>query len=127
MTDVHELPSKRSLATESDTLLCSILSRLGLVLRDENMRLEAGVTEDHSAFIMSKNQVLRELMAMQRTVQVKFLAPDMQELLVSTRALVDRNYQLLKMQVVALTDVTAFLTQAAVSEQGDGTYTRERQ
>jgi hypothetical protein len=120
------LPVK-SQAHDSEVLLGQILERLMNILKDENSKLEAGVTEDHGIFIMSKNLVLRELMSMQRTIQVRSLPQDMLDLLVATRTLVDRNNQLLKMQVIALSDVTSFLTQAAVSEQGDGTYTRERQ
>ena len=54
---------------DSEVLLAQILDRLCNILRDENSRLETGVTEDHGVFIMSKNLVLRELMAMQRTIR----------------------------------------------------------
>lgn len=112
---------------EPESLLSNILMRLGTALVDENHALESGVNQDHNSFIMSKNQLLRELMAMQTTVSAKSLAPDLLELMRATRKLVDRNHQLLKLQVAALNDVTTYLTQAAVSEQGDGTYTREQQ
>jgi hypothetical protein len=127
MDSLQIAPPVKSQAHDSDVLLGQILERLMNILKDENSKLEAGVTEDHGIFIMSKNLVLRELMSMQRTIQVRSLPQDMLDLLVATRTLVDRNNQLLKMQVIALSDVTSFLTQAAVSEQGDGTYTRERQ
>jgi hypothetical protein len=112
---------------ESESLLSNILARLGAALVEENHALESGAGHDHNGFIMSKNQLLRELMAMQTTVSAKSLAPDLLELMRATRKLVDRNHQLLKLQVTALNDVTTYLTQAAVSEQGDGTYTREHQ
>ena len=111
----------------SDSLLSNILARLGTALLEENRCLESGAGQDHNSFIMSKNQLLRELMAMQTTVSAKSLAPDLLELMRATRKLVDRNHQLLKLQVTALNDVTTYLTQAAVTEQGDGTYSREHQ
>ena len=112
---------------ETENLLGGILSRLSSLLLEENRSLEAGVGSDHSNYIISKNQVLRELMSLQRTIQMQSLAPALLDRLRETRKLVDRNHHLLKLQVAALNDVTSFLTQVAVAEQGDGTYTRKRQ
>jgi hypothetical protein len=120
-----ETVAKPTGATEN--LLSGILDRLSGLLLEENQSIELGLGSNHSNYIVSKNQVLRELMALQRNIQIKSLTPAVLEQLKETRVLVDRNHHLLKLQVSALNDVTSFLTQVAISEQGDGTYTRERQ
>jgi hypothetical protein len=127
MTNIHESEISSKPTVETENLLGGILSRLSNLLLEENSNLEAGVGSDHSNYIISKNQVLRELMSLQRTIQMQSLAPALLERLRETRRLVDRNHHLLKLQVAALNDVTSFLTQVAVAEQGDGTYTRKRQ
>jgi hypothetical protein len=127
MTNTSELVSSKMRETEVENLLESTLVKLSEMLEQENERLESGVGTDHTIFITSKNQVLRELMAIQRTVHVSSLTPDMAQQLKATRKLVDRNHQLLKLQVSALNDVTTFLTQTAIAEQSDGTYTRDHQ
>ena len=127
MTNKLDIDVSSKPTAETENLLGGILSRLSSLLLEENSNLEAGVGSDHSNFIISKNQVLRELMALQRTIHMQSLAPAMLERLRETRRLVDRNHHLLKLQVAALNDVTSFLTQVAVAEQGDGTYTRKRQ
>jgi hypothetical protein len=127
MTNTLDFEISSKPTAESENLLGGILSRLNNLLLEENNNLEAGVSSDHSNYIISKNQVLRELMSLQRTIQMQSLAPALLERLRETRKLVDRNHHLLKLQVAALNDVTSFLTQVAVAEQGDGTYTRKRQ
>jgi hypothetical protein len=107
--------------------LSTVLLRLAKALADENQHLESGDAADHSTFIIMKNQILKELMAMQTALPVSSLAHETVEQLRATRKLVDRNHQLLKLQVSALNDVTSFLTKAAISEQEDGTYNRNQQ
>jgi hypothetical protein len=111
----------------SSHALSGILERLAAVLRQENHVLESAVETDHSQFIVAKNQALRDLMMLQRTIQLDSLPPAIEEMARELRALVDRNGQLLKLQVAALNDLTSFLTQTVISDQGDGTYTRECQ
>jgi hypothetical protein len=127
MTNSFDTEISSKPTAETENLLGGILTRLSDLLLEENSNLEAGVSSDHSNYIISKNQVLRELMSLQRTIQMQSLAPAMLDRLRETRKLVDRNHHLLKLQVAALNDVTSFLTQVAVAEQGDGTYTRKRQ
>lgn len=127
MTNNPELTLPTMRATEAESLLESTLAKLSEVLKQENECLELGVGSDHGAYITPKNQVLRELMAIQRTVQPSSLSSGIIEQLRATRQLVDRNHQLLKLQVSALNEVTNFLTQTAIAEQGDGTYTRDHQ
>ena len=127
MTNVVEMEVLTQRTVETENALGNVLTRLTSVLEEENRHLESGVAADHANYITSKNQVLRELMAMQRTIQFKTLPTETFQKLKLTRKLVDRNHHLLKLQVSALNEVTSFLTQSAISEQGDGTYTRERQ
>jgi hypothetical protein len=107
--------------------LSTVLTRLSQVLREENARLEAALETDHTNYIAAKNQALRELMVMQRSRQLDGLSAEATESLRDVRKLVDRNSQLLKLQVTAMTDLTSFLTQSAISDSSDGTYTREQQ
>jgi hypothetical protein len=127
MTITHDIETVAKPTGATENLLSGILDRLSGLLLEENQILESGLGSDHSNYIVSKNQALRELMALQRNIQLKSLTPALLEQLKETRELVDRNHHLLKLQVSALNDVTSFLTQVAISEQGDGTYTRERQ
>jgi hypothetical protein len=122
-------PAKQT--TQQDGLienpLSTVLTRLSQVLREENARLEAALETDHTNYIAAKNQALRELMVMQRSRQLDGLSAEATESLRDVRKLVDRNSQLLKLQVTAMTDLTSFLTQSAISDSSDGTYTREQQ
>jgi hypothetical protein len=127
MTITPEIETVAKPTGATENLLSGILDRLSGLLLEENQSIELGLGSNHSNYIVSKNQVLRELMALQRNIQLKSLTPAVLEQLKETRELVDRNHHLLKLQVSALNDVTSFLTQVAISEQGDGTYTRERQ
>jgi hypothetical protein len=127
MTITPEIETVAKPTGATENLLSGILDRLSGLLLEENQSIELGLGSNHSNYIVSKNQVLRELMALQRNIQIKSLTPAVLEQLKETRVLVDRNHHLLKLQVSALNDVTSFLTQVAISEQGDGTYTRERQ
>jgi hypothetical protein len=114
-------------AGETQNQLSGVLTRLATVLREENSILESAVEADHARYIVEKNQALRELMVMQRAKQFDFLSAEVAQNLRDVRKLVDRNSQLLKMQVSALNDLTSFLTQSEISEKGDGTYSREHQ
>ncbi len=112
--------------TDKGTMMSSVLHRLAAVLQQENELLETAVEADHAGYIVAKNQALRELMVMQRSQHSNTFTPDVIQHLREVRKLVDRNSQLLKLQVSALNDITSFLTQSAISEQGDGTYSREQ-
>ena len=108
-----------------DNKMAIVLNRLVAVLTQENEILESAVEADHASFIVAKNQALRELMVMQRARQQTAYTPELLQHLREVRKLVDRNSQLLNLQVSALNDLTSFLTQSAISDQGDGTYTRD--
>lgn len=110
---------------DKESMISSVLVRLSSILQQENDILESAVEADHSNYIVAKNQALRELMVLQRAQRPSSFSPETLQHLRDVRKLVDRNSQLLKLQVSALNDLTSFLTQSAISEQGDGTYTRE--
>jgi hypothetical protein len=127
MTTQTQADNLATEAKDADSVVGSVLVRLASVLQQENGLLETSVETDHTSYIVAKNQALRELMVLQRAHQFSSLSPEIIQSLRDVRKLVDRNSQLLKLQVSALNDLTSFLTQSVISEQGDGTYTREHQ
>jgi flagellar biosynthesis/type III secretory pathway chaperone len=125
---LQQLETKSTAPSEEQiTALRAMLEKLSRVLTDENQLLESGANGDHSNFITAKNQILKELMMTHKSVSITLLPPAVLGELQAARKLVDRNQKLLSLQVKALNDVTDFLTKTAISEQGDGTYSREHQ
>lgn len=104
----------------------TILPKLEEVLAEENKVLESQVITDHEPFIIKKNHLLRELMAVQRMDRFNTVSPDMKKRLGSVRALVETNHRLLGAQVAAMTDITNMLTAVALAEEADGTYSRRQ-
>jgi hypothetical protein len=126
---VSEVKSEGIVSTpeEAQDQLSAVLIRLAGILREENELLESAAEADHTRYIDAKNQALRELMVMQRARQANSVSTETMQNMREVRRLVDRNSQLLKLQVSALNDLTSFLTQSMISEQGDGTYSRDHQ
>ena len=115
------------LISNSVEVFRTALARLEEILKDENAVLESNNRTSHEPFIIKKNQILRELMIFQRS-EVKDqvlmeVSGDIQKL----RKLVERNHTLLHSQVLAMTEVTSILTEVALAEDADGTYSRARQ
>ena len=115
------------LISNSVEVFRTALTRLEEILKDENAVLESNNRTSHEPFIIKKNQILRELMIFQRS-EVKDqvlmeVSGDIQKL----RKLVERNHTLLHSQVLAMTEVTSILTEVALAEDADGTYSRARQ
>jgi flagellar biosynthesis/type III secretory pathway chaperone len=104
-----------------------ILEKLTTVLTAENQQIESGVQADHASFIATKNQILKELMFLHRSIDARDLTAHVQDELARVRKLVDRNHHLLGLQVQALNDVTQYFTKAAIARDGDGTYSRDVQ
>jgi hypothetical protein len=102
--------------------LASVLDRLEAVLSEENSALEARISTSHEPFIAKKNQLLRELMTLQRTLGDRRVFAELGGRLRMTRGLVEKNHALLKLQVDALTEVSKIMTTVALEEQADGTY-----
>ena len=115
------------LISNSVEVFRTALTRLDEILRDENAVLESNNRTSHEPFIIKKNQILRELMIFQRSEVkdqvLKEVSADIQKL----RKLVERNHTLLHSQVLAMTEVTSILTEVALAEDADGTYSSARQ
>ena len=104
----------------------TILPKLEEVLVEENKLLESQVITDHEPYIMKKNHLLRELMAVQRMDRFNTIPPDMKKRLGGVRSLVETNHRLLGAQVAAMTEITNMLTAVALAEDADGTYSRRQ-
>lgn len=109
-------PSQNSIST--------ILANLHDVLVEENNQLESGKPHDHQPFVRSKNQILRDLIVCQRTLPPLSEIPAIREQFVAVRKLVDRNHFLLRTHVEAMSEITSLLTEAEISEDADGTYSK---
>jgi len=102
----------------------TILTNLRDVLLEENALLESGKPHDHQKYVRSKNQILRDLIVCQRTLPPLSEVPAIREQFVHVRKLVDRNHFLLKTHVEAMSEITTLLTEAEISEDADGTYSK---
>ena len=105
--------------------LSGLFDRLEKVLMEENAILEANQTVQHKHFIESKNQILRELLVLQRSTEVQQIVKDQASRLAPVRQLIDRNYSLLQSHVSAVNEIATALTDAALKEDADGTYSRQ--
>ncbi|MBG1233170.1 hypothetical protein [Aestuariivirga litoralis] len=104
----------------------SAIGKLESVLQEENTKLEANAAYEHGPFIIRKNQILRELMMLQRAEDHKSATAAMSDRLRGVRQLVTHNHALLGAQVSAMNQVTEILTNVALSESADGTYSRNQ-
>jgi predicted RecB family endonuclease len=104
----------------------AILPKLEEVLTEENQILESQVITDHQPYIIKKNHLLRELMAVQRMERFNAVPAELRKRLGSVRALVENNHRLLGAQVAAMTEITDMLTEVALAEEADGTYSRRQ-
>ena len=104
----------------------TILPKLEEVLTEENEILESQTITDHQPYIIKKNHLLRELMAVQRMDRLNAVPEDMKTRLSNVRALVETNHQLLGAQVAAMTEITNMLAAVALAEEADGTYSRRQ-
>jgi hypothetical protein len=109
----------------SDALVAT-LTRLRDILVEENELLESGKSHDHQRYVNGKNQILRELIVCQRALPNQGTGSIIQEQLVSVRKLVDRNYNLLRSHVDAMSELTSILTDIEVAEDADGTYSKSQ-
>jgi hypothetical protein len=104
----------------------AILPKLEEVLEEENQLLESQTITDHEPFIIKKNHLLRELMAVQKLDRFNTIPPEMKKRLGGVRSLVETNHRLLGAQVAAMTEITNMLTAVALAEEADGTYSRRQ-
>jgi hypothetical protein len=116
-------PEDSRQAGMAQTILNSV-HRLKQVLEEENRLLEGGKSADHQPFIDKKNQILRELLALQSMSISLSAIPEIKNALQEVRPLVDRNHSLLLAHTAALSDITGLLTATAAQDESDGTYSR---
>lgn len=116
-------PEDTRQAGVAQTILNSV-HRLKQVLDEENHLLEGGKSADHQPFIDKKNQILRELLALQSMNISLSEMPEIKVALQEVRPLVDKNHSLLQAHTAALSDITGLLTAAAAQDESDGTYSR---
>jgi flagellar biosynthesis/type III secretory pathway chaperone len=122
-TNVRARPEDPRQAGMAQTILNSV-HRLKQVLDEENRLLEGGKSADHQPFIDKKNQILRELLALQSMNLSLSEMPEIKIELDEVRLLVDKNHSLLLAHTAALSDITGILTAAAAQDDSDGTYSR---
>lgn len=122
-TKMSAHPEDLRQAGMAQTILNSV-HRLKQVLDEENRLLEGGKSADHQPFIDKKNQILRELLALQSMNISLSEIPEIKIALQEVRALVDKNHSLLQAHTAALSDITGLLTAAAAQDESDGTYSR---
>ncbi|MCA0432942.1 MAG: hypothetical protein LCH46_06730 [Proteobacteria bacterium] len=118
------LEDRHNARSVSPEAISQTLVRLRDVLNEENGVLESKSAASHESFIARKNQILRELMMYQRGDSGILEIPGIREELQKVRELVDRNYDLLRAHVDAMTEITSMLTDVAIAEEADGTYDR---
>jgi hypothetical protein len=100
------------------------LAALKDVLGQENALLEAGGTLQLQPFITQKNQLLKDLMMLQRQ-HVEGTPPDwLRDEMKNVRQLLTQNARLLGLQLAALKDISQALTKVIAQEDSDGTYAR---
>jgi len=116
-------PEDARQAGMAQTILNNV-HRLKQVLYEENRLLEGGNSADHQPFIDKKNQILRELLALQSMNINLSETPEIKNALQEVRLLVDKNHSLLLAHTAALSDITGLLTSAAAQDESDGTYSR---
>jgi hypothetical protein len=102
----------------------AVLNKLEDVLREENTILESRTLANHEPFIIKKNQILREIMILQKLDPNGDVVSTMVDHLRAVRRLVDINRNHLHLQVQAMSEITEMLTEVALAEDADGTYSR---
>lgn len=110
----------------SSSSLEAAIQKLEDVLAEENTKLESRAAYEHTPYIIRKNQILRELMMLQKAEDHKSATANMTDRLRGVRKLVNHNHGLLEAQVKAMNEITTILTNVALAESADGTYSRNQ-
>ncbi len=114
----HKLPQPVTAA------IASTLDLLEKLLEEENAIFEANQIVDHTSFTDRKNQLLRELIIIQRTLTDTAALETLSQRIVALKPLLLRNQELLKSNIRAVNEVARALKAAALDAEADGTYTR---
>lgn len=100
------------------------VTRLTSILAEENQVLSSGTVMRHTDFAEGKNQALRELLAIQRSVRMSDLTPGHLAALQKLKIQLALNGSLLKTHIAALGEVTDIIISGMRNAESDGTYSR---
>ena len=112
--------------TESGSALKPSLLKLVEVIEEENAALKRHDILCHAGFTDRKNQILRELMAAQRSEEPRQTAQACKGLLERLSAALRTNATLLKLHIGAVGEMSDIIISGLRDAESDGTYSRSR-
>jgi flagellar biosynthesis/type III secretory pathway chaperone len=127
MSSAYDQFARKAVISKSlplETTIAQALDTLESTLQEENMLFESGKAVDHTAFIDRKNQILRELMILQRTFEDPSVLAPLAERLSNLKALIVRNKDLLTANITALGEVAKIMKKTMLDGEADGTYSK---
>lgn len=104
--------------------LAATLDVLKNLLDEENVAFENRQLVDHAIFIDRKNQLLRDLILLQRRLAGSGELLKVKTHVAELMPVLQRNHELLKSNIDALGEVTKIIRTAELEEDADGTYSR---
>jgi hypothetical protein len=112
--------------TEPGTVLRPSLLKLVDVIEEENAALGKHDVLCHAGFTDRKNQILREVMAGQRSEDPREAAEACRGLLERLSAALRTNAALLKLHIGAVGEMSDIIISGLRDAESDGTYSRNR-
>ena len=109
-------------AMDADRQLADIVSRLILVVEEENRILAQNVSQSLDSTIHKKSQLLLELMRFQKSAPVVHQPPGNLQVLGKLKSALAGNQRLLSVHLAAARDITETLLEALRQGESDGTY-----
>ena len=110
----------------SGSALAPSLERLIEVVEEENSALERHSVLSHGGFTDRKNQILREVMAAQRSEDLRQAAQACKGQLERLSAALRNNAALLKLHIGAVGEMSDIIIGGLRDAESDGTYSRNR-
>ena len=108
------------------TVLAPALLKLVELIDEENAILSEHGIANHAGFTDRKNQILREIMAAQRSESPEVTAHGCRDLLERLSAALRQNATLLKLHIEAVGEVSDIIISGLREADSDGTYSRSR-
>jgi hypothetical protein len=112
--------------TESGSALAPSLLKLVDVIEEENTALGRHEILSHAGFTDRKNQILREVMAAQRSEDPRQSAQACKDLLERLSVALRTNAALLKLHIGAVGEMSDIIISGLRDAESDGTYSRSR-
>jgi hypothetical protein len=112
--------------TESGSALAPSLLKLVDVIVEENTALGRHEILSHAGFTDRKNQILREVMAAQRSEDPRQSAQACKDLLERLSVALRTNAALLKLHIGAVGEMSDIIISGLRDAESDGTYSRSR-